>query len=99
MEESTLSKNIRTEIVVSCWEDGQRVWRTVDNLEGDISSTMVVPSIESAIADLKQDWQTFEAALNTHGRQLSPKERGAISDAASNMVPHKRVPALQEDAE
>jgi hypothetical protein len=76
-------KNVRTEIVVTCWEDGQRVWRTVDNLEGDVSGSMIVPAIEAAQAELTRDWKTFNHALNTHGKRLSPDERAAIDNAVS----------------
>jgi hypothetical protein len=76
-------KNIRTEIRVTAWEDGQQVWRTVDTIEGDVSGTMIVPSVESARADLTHDWAKFDRVLNTHGKTLSDEARGAIGDATA----------------
>ena len=78
-------KHRRTEIVVTYWDNGQRVGRTVDVVDGDISGSMVVPSIEAAQAELTHDWRRFNEALNTHGKALSVKERDAIADAAANI--------------
>jgi hypothetical protein len=84
LEEITMAKkNVRTEIRVTAWENGQQVWRTVDTLQGDVSGTMIVPSVEQARADLKHDWAKFDRVLNTHGKTLSDEARGAIGDATA----------------